>query len=141
MVRYIANAFGCIAPKTKLSYTLSKLEHGLGFQIHEQSADITAFLAKNTYRASNGILVAADTFPEFQESGKGGSVTVYLRGSDKRQDNKLDVTRFVGNMQRDAKKAMVDAALAEFVDFVKSLKPVSVYDAPAYNDEYMVILL
>lgn len=144
MVRYIANGLGLVSPlKTKLVYTLKKAEHNLIFQVNEQSQDITDFLANNTYRAKNGMVIAADQYPEFQESGKNGNMVVYLQGSDTLRSRKIDTTRFVGNMQRDAKAAMLEAALAEFVDFMKSLKPVQYYAPKTYNcncEDYLIVL-
>lgn len=111
-------AFRAYAPKTELSYTLKKAENSLVFQVNGQSDDITAFLQKNHYRAKNGLLISSDQYPEFKDSRN----TIYLQGSNKGKSAKLDVTRFVGNMQRDAKAEMIHEALAEFVDYIKSLK-------------------
>ena len=44
-------------------------------------------------------------------------------------------------MQRDAKKAMVDSALAEFVDFMKSRKPAFIYEPTTYVDEEYLFIL
>jgi len=116
---FAANWVAPQAVKTSLSYTLKKAEGSLIFQVNDQSEDITAFLKKNHYRAKNGLLISSDQYPEFKDSTN----TIYLRGSNTGKANKLDVTRFVGNMQRDSKFAMIEEALAEFVDYVKSLRP------------------
>ena len=115
--------FGCVGyrpvavpakPKTVLEYSLKAVENAVVFQITEQSSNISEFLKKNRYMASNGIVIAADQYPEFKDSTN----HVYLQGKDSDRNLKLDVTRFVGNMQRDSKIAMVKAALKEFVEFI-----------------------
>lgn len=135
MRRYLSNLFTPV--KTTLAYTLKSVEGALIFQITEQSADITAFLAKNSYRASNGLKISASEFPEFKDSKN----TIFLRGTDASKDFKLDVTRFVSNNVRDSKKEMVNAALREFVDFIKKQAPAVSY-APKYQeaDAYLVVL-
>lgn len=116
MIRYIANA--CRMGKTRLEYTLKKAEHALVFKVDYQSDDITQFLAQKSYRAKNGLTISSSQFPEFKDSKN----VIFLQGSDSKRNSKLDVTRFVGNMQRDSKYDMINEALAEFVDFVKSVK-------------------
>jgi len=124
MVRYIANFAHKII--TRLDFYLKKTENALIFQITYQSPDITDFLASNTYRTKNGLLIAGGSYPEFKDSKN----TIYLRGKDSSRDWKLDVTRFVGNMQRDNKYEMVKEALTEFVDFIKNSQSFS-YTPPA----------
>lgn len=149
LVRYNANCFfppanSFVNPiKTKLVYTLKPMENTLVFQVHEQSADISAFLAKNTYRASNGILIAADKYPEFKDSGDTDNVNiVFLHGKDYIRNAKLDVTRFVGSMQRDKRKLQIEDAIQEFVGYIKSLRSSSyVPDYFGEWEEYSVIVL
>ena len=141
MTRYFANPYA--APvNTMLEYTLTSVENGLIFQINGQSADISSFLANNSYRAKNGLLIAASEFPEFKDSKN----TIFLRGSDSVKNTKLDVTRFVSNKVRDNKKEMIKDALKEFVAFVKKQR-VPVYNyaprymAPAYNEDRVVAIV
>lgn len=115
------------APKTVLEYSLKAVENAAVLQITEQSSDITAFLKSNRYLASNGIIIAADQYPEFKDSNN----HLYLRGKDTDRNLKLDVTRFVGAMQRDSKISMVKAALKEFVEFVAAKTKAS------YNPVYV----
>lgn len=121
MFRYAFNAV-----KTRLAYTLKEVESGLIFQITEQSKDITDFLNANSYRATNGMLISSSKYPEFKDS----EYTIFLRGNDPKYDFKLDVTRFVGNMQRDKRKAQIKAALREFVDHIKNASREYAYTAP-----------
>ena len=133
--------FNCGKPATKLAYTLKKAENSLIFQVNEQSADITNFLANSSYRAKNGMLIAGSHFPEFKDS----EYTLYLRGDDKSHDYKLDVTRFVGNMQRDKRATQIEEALKEFVGFIKSSSSLSyapfAYAAPPAFEVIPVILV
>lgn len=111
-----SNFFGTsYAPKSHLSYSLIPVENGAIFQIHEQSNEVTAFLKKGYFQASNGLRVAIAEFPEFKDSKN----VVYLRGTDKSSDLKVDRTRFISNPVRDSKIAMVNEALAELVNTVK----------------------
>ena len=113
MIRYIVNKFR--TEEDLLAYSLKSAEHALIFKVDYQSDIITRFLKKNGYRAKNGLLITANKYPEFKDSEN----TIFLQGSDTSRNGKIDTTRFVGNMQRDKKKAMIQEALAEFVDFVK----------------------
>jgi hypothetical protein len=122
-------------PHTKLEYNLQPVDGALVLQVTDQSDDITAFLQNNTYRASNGLLIAADEFPEFKDSKN----TVFLRGSNHKKDWKLDTTRFVSNTARDSKSSMLQSALKEFVGYVKKLNSYSapyVYAPYAYAPKY-----
>jgi hypothetical protein len=140
-VRYTANGLFGYAPKTKLSYSLKEVSNSLIFQIDEQSADITAFLSQHTYRASNGILIASSKYPEIKDSGDSkNAVIVFLQGNDSFRNSKLDVTRFVGQMQTSKRKAQVEAALREFVGYIKSLKLAYVpyyVPAPVVTEDYI----
>lgn len=140
MIRYIANLGNL--NDTKLSYTLTKVEDGLVFQVNEQSENITEFLKNGNYRAKNGMLIAASRYPEFKDS----EYTLFLRGKDSSHDSKLDVTRFVGNMQRDKRYNQIKDALKEFVSFVKAntkVTPVFVdYDPWSYQwSSHNVVIL
>lgn len=123
------NAFLTMSqPKTHLKYAFIPVESACEFQILEQSKEVYNILSKGYYQASNGMRVAIAQFPEFKDSAN----TVYLRGSDKSKDLKVDTTRFVRNSVRDNKMELVTEALAEFVNFVKkSYKP-----APSLLDEF-----
>jgi hypothetical protein len=134
MVRYFANFKP--AEKTNLEYTIKEAENSLIFQVNNQSADITEFLKSNSYRASNGMLIASSSFPEFKDS----DFTLFLRGDSKSSDYKLDVTRFASNMVRDKRKAQIAQAIRELVDFIKTsnsfvtnyrYSPAYAYEAPA----------
>lgn len=105
-----------IPQTTTLRYMLDPAEKALVFQVLEQSPDITAFLSKYTFMASNGLKVASDKYPEFKHSKN----TIFLRGTDTSENFKLDTTRFVGNMQRNNAAEMVHTALAEFHKAVKN---------------------
>jgi hypothetical protein len=118
--------------KTGLKYKLEKADSALVFQVLEQSADITAFLSRNHFMASNGYRVALSKYPEFKHSKN----VIFLRGSDGDNDFKLDVTRFAGNMQRDNASDMFNQALKELVNTVKSASyayPVKVIKASSYR--------
>ena len=101
--------------KTGLKYKLEKAENALVFQVLAQSDDISAFLAKRHFMASNGLRIATSKYPEFKHSKN----VIFLQGSDSSNDYKLDVTRFVGRMQRDNAADLVNAALKELVNYVK----------------------
>lgn len=105
-------------PATHLKYRLETAENALVFQVLEQSPDITAFLNKYNFRASNGLMVSIDKYPEFKLSKN----TIFLRGSDTKEAFKLDVTRFAGRVYRDGAAKMFNQALRELVDCVKGAK-------------------
>lgn len=116
--------------KTSLKYKLEKAENALVFQVLAQSPDITAFLSRNHFMASNGLRIAIAKYPEFKHSKN----VIFLRGSDEDNNFKPDVTRFVGRMQRDNAYDMFTAAMKELVDTVKKLStayPVKVYRNPS----------
>lgn len=120
--------FAVATPKVVLEYSIKKVDDAIVFQVKEQSQAITDFLKNNRFQASNGMIIAADRYPEIKDSTN----HIYLRGTDDSRNLKLDVTRFVGKMQRDSKAAIIDAALKEFVDFLSkrvkaSYSPVYVY--------------
>lgn len=101
--------------KTGLKYKLEKAENALVFQVLAQSDDISAYLAKRHFMASNGLRIATSKYPEFKQSKN----VIFLQGSDSSNDYKLDVTRFVGRMQRDNAAILLNDALKEFVNYVK----------------------
>lgn len=105
-------------PATHLKYRLEKAENALVFQVLEQSPDVTAFLNKFNFRASNGLTVAIDKYPEFKLSKN----TIFLRGSDAKEAYKLDTTRFAGRVYRDGAANMFNEALKELVETVKGAK-------------------
>lgn len=106
-------------PKVVLEYSLKSVDDALVFQVTEQSKAISDFLKKNRFQASNGMIIAADEYPEIKDSTN----HIYLRGSNSVKDLKLDVTRFVGKKQLENKEAIIRAALKEFVEFIgKSVK-------------------
>ena len=105
---------------TLLDYSLKPLKNALGFQVHEQHPAVTAFLKRNKFRASNGVVIDISAYPEIEESMKNGDFIVYLRGDDFRRDNKTDVTRFVGDLQRDGHKKAIEKALKELIQAVKN---------------------
>ena len=114
------------APKVVLEYSLKMVEDAIVFQVTEQSQAITDFLKSNRFQASNGMVIAADQYPEIKDSTN----HIYLRGTDANRDLKLDVTRFVGKQQRDNKTAIIKAALKEFVEFIS--KKVKASYSPVY---------
>jgi len=119
--------------KTALKYKLEKAENALVFQVLAQSADITAFLSRNHFQATNGLRIAIAKYPEFKESKN----VIFLRGSDEDNNFKLDVTRFVGRMQRDNAYDMFNAATKELVDTVKKLSyayPVKIANRPSFKN-------
>jgi len=104
--------------KTGLKYRLEKADSALVFQVLEQSADITAFLSRGHFLSQKtGFRIAIAKYPELKDSKN----VIFLRGSDTSNDYKPDVTRFPGNMQRDNKADLVNTALTELVDAVKSV--------------------
>jgi len=121
--------------QTKVSYKLDKHTNALVFQVLDQSPDVTAFLANNTFLSpSTGFKVELSAKPEFKISKN----TIFLRGSDKTNDFKPDVTRFVGKMQRDNAHELFIQTIQELVDTVKELStatPVNVLgNAQVYGD-------
>jgi hypothetical protein len=121
--------------KTDLRYDLIPVERALVFQVLDQSPEVTNFLRKvGSFQASNGLRIATADFPEFKDSEN----TIFLRGSDKAKDGKVDTTRFVTNIIRDKKAVMVHQALKELVDTVKSLQS---YYAPVPANINIVDLL
>lgn len=118
MITYKVNEYGCgNAMHPILDYTLTEVEKGLVFQIHNQSPLITNFLRKNKFQASNGLTIDISEYPEYKES----KLTVYLRGNNGFYNTKPDVTGFYSNLVRDNRKAMINAALKELVGYVKKL--------------------
>jgi len=107
-----------VSPVT-IDYTLKKVEKGLLFQVNYQSPAVSEFLRNNRFQASNGLIIAASEFPEFKESKN----TVYLWGSDKTRNGKLDATSFTHNFKRDNAYNMLKQAMLEFVEYVQSLQP------------------
>ena len=114
--------FGGGVKRSSLEYTIIPTECAATFQVLKQSQEIYDFLSKGHFLASNGTRIDSSDFPEWKESEN----IVYLRGSNKNQDLKVDVTRFISNTNRDKKIAMIDEALAELVTVVGAS-----YRAPA----------
>ena len=113
---------------TNLKYRLEKAKNALVFQVLEQSPDITAFLNKYNFMASNGLRVGIDKYPEFKASKN----AIFLQGTDKSENYKLDTTRFAGQGYRDGAAAMFNQALRELVDVVKGMKRASAYGNLSY---------
>lgn len=102
---------------TQVRYRLEKAPNALVFQVLEQSPDVSAFLnGRNFLSKKTGLRIGTSKYPEFKHSKN----FIFLRGSDKSNDFKLDVTRFVGTMQRDNAYDMVKTAIQELVDTVKA---------------------
>ena len=125
MITYRANpSFNCsysgYSGSTLLDYSLKPMKNALGFQIHTQHPMLTEFLKSNKFRASNGIVIDISVKPEIVESMTDGDFIIYLRGSNSKYDSKVDITRFVGELQRDGHKKAIEKALKEFVQHVKS---------------------
>lgn len=119
--------------KTQVKYRLEKAPNALVFQVLDESPDVKAFLnGRNFLSKKTGLRIAASKYPEFKHSKN----VVFLRGSDTSNDYKLDVTRFVGNMQRDNAYDMIVTAIQELVDFVKSAS--TPYDLGGGNS-YVVV--
>ena len=105
--------------KTLLKYVMVPVKQAVEFQILEQSDKITNFiygLRDATFQASNGMRIGISDFPEFKDSEN----TIFLQGSNKKLDLKVDTTRFVSDNVRDKKIAMVKEALAELVRAAKA---------------------
>ena len=123
MITYRANpsfsSYG-YSGSTLLDYSLKPMKNALGFQIHTQHPVLTQFLSNNKFRASNGIVIDISVKPEIVESMKDGDFIIYLRGNNSKYDSKVDITRFVGELQRDGHKKAIEKALKEFVQHVKS---------------------
>ncbi len=117
---------------TQVKYLLNKNKNALTFQVLDQSPDITAFLSQGEYKTSTGFTISLAEYPEFKHSKN----YIFLRGRDKSNDFKPDVTRFVGKMQRDNAYNLFVQAIQELVDAVKcatTARPVDVYNAaPQY---------
>jgi len=131
MITYRANPsfnsyFG-FSGSTLLDYSLKPMKNALGFQIHTQHPMLTEFLKTNKFRATNGIVIDVSVKPEIVESMKDGDFIIYLRGNNSKYDSKVDITRFVGELQRDGHKKAIEKALGEFVQYVKSSTRLSSY--------------
>lgn len=132
--------------KTYLKYSLVPAECACEFQILEQSPVVTEFLKKNTFQSSRGLTIGLSEFPEFKESKN----QLFLRGWNKSEDLKVDITRFVRNSIRDNKMEIVKQSLKELVDAVKKYEAAkssygTKYYAPfvapkRYNNNYEVSL-
>ncbi len=102
-----------------LDYTLDTgIDGQLKFQIQYQSKKVNKFMdflkamGKKYYLTESGYKVAISKFPEFKISKN----TIYLRGTLKSQDNKVDVTRFPDNSTyRKGGVKMFKSALNEFI--------------------------
>lgn len=129
MTGYACFPFVFGIPRTSLKYRLEKAENALIFQVLEQSPDITAFLKKYNFMASNGVRIAIDKYPEFKHSKN----VIFLQGSDTTENFKLDTTRFVGKMQRDNAADMFNSALKELVAAVKGVATYRPYYGTAYG--------
>lgn len=131
MIKYACLGFGFGVPTmgTNLKYRLEKAQGALVFQILEQSADITAFLSKYNFMASNGLRIGIDKYPEFKQSKN----AIFLRGSMTSENYKLDTTRFVSNSIRDNAAEMFNQALRELVDTVKGIKPFNPFGSFSYT--------
>lgn len=116
--------------KTQIKYLLDKAPNALVLQVKEQSPDVTTFLNNHNFMASNGLRIATSKYPEFKHSTN----VLFLRGKDTSNDLKLDVTRFVGKMQRDNAYDMVTSAVQELVNFVK--KAGQAYEVSSANRFY-----
>lgn len=104
-------------PGSLLEYQLTPMEKSLGFQVTFQNPQVTNFLKKNRFQASNGLIVDISKYPEYKES----ELTIYLQGSDAMRNIKTDVTHFYSNKVRDHRKAMIESALRELVAHVKKI--------------------
>jgi hypothetical protein len=114
---------------------LNKDDYALTFQVIEQSPDITAFLTGQNFQAKNGMNIGVSEYPEFKQSKN----TIFLRGSNRGNDFKPDVTMFVGNMQRDNQYNMVVEAIQELVDTVKGAfkaVPAIRHSVPMYGNQF-----
>lgn len=101
-----------------IEYQLTPEEKAATFQIKYQSDRLTAWLLsqpKSCFMASNGVRIAISDFPEWQESQN----VIFLRGIKSVDDEKLDTTRFISNVNRDRKIAAFDVAMKEFVNQMK----------------------
>ena len=103
----------------QLDYTIKKVEKGLLFQVNNQSPQITDFLKKNRFQASNGMIIASAEFPELKDSTN----HIYLWGAESRKNGKLDATSYTHNFKRDNKYEIVKQALREFVEYVDAISP------------------
>ncbi len=117
---------------TQVRYKLDKNKNALTLQVLDQSPDIYAFLAQGDFPTSTGFIISLNEYPEFKISKN----YIFLRGRDKSNDFKPDVTRFVGKMQRDNAYDLFVQAVQELVNAVKSAStatPVNVlnYAQPA----------
>lgn len=114
--------------KTGIRYKLDKSDGALIFQVLDQSPDVSAFLEAlngGTFLTSTGFKIGASKYPEFKHSKN----IIFLRGSDKSNDFKPDVTRFAGNMQRDNAYDLFKTTIQEFVDAVKQASATVKVDA------------
>lgn len=117
---------------TNLKYRLEKAPNALVFQVLEQSSDITAFLKKYNFMASNGLRIGIDKYPEFKASKN----AIFLQGSDTSENYKLDTTRFAGPGYRNNAAEMFNQALRELVDVVKGLRQSNVYNSYGYRPAF-----
>ena len=124
MITYKVNNFPVsqqTVPGSLLGYQTELLEKTLGFQVTHQSSQITDFLKRNKFQASNGLKVDISHYPEYKES----NLTIYLQGDDSFKNLKTDYTQFARNYVAKARKEQIEAALRELVATVKKLyKPI-----------------
>jgi hypothetical protein len=113
---------------TQVKYLLNKNKNALTLQVLDQSPDITAFLSQGDFHTSTGFIIGLSEYPEFKISKN----YIFLRGTDKSNDFKPDVTRFVGRMQRDNAYDLFVKSVQELVNAVKQAtvaRPVNVLNA------------
>lgn len=102
-----------------LKYSLLPLERAFAFQITEQSESIIQAIKYigGSFYASNGWQIKIDACPEIRVTSR----TIYLRGTDKDQNLRVDRTwNLSSNHYRDEILSQVKAALSEIISFAQS---------------------
>jgi len=99
-----------------LKYSLLPMERAFAFQILEQSGQIKDAInyVGGSFYSSNGWVIKVSSSPEIKVPSR----TIFLRGSHKEQDLRVDRTwNFLSNIERDETISAINQALAEIISF------------------------
>ena len=105
-----------------LKYSLLPLERAFAFQVTEQSNSIKDAIngpyVGGSFMSSNGWVIKIDSCPEIRVPSR----TIYLRGSSKENDLRVDRTwNFLSNLERDLAISEIKFALDELISLSNSI--------------------
>lgn len=105
-----------------LKYSLLPLERAFAFQVTEQSNSIKDAIngpyVGGSFMSSNGWVIKIDSCPEIRVPSR----TIYLRGSSKENDLRVDRTwNFSSNFERDQAISQIKFALDEIISLSNSI--------------------